>query len=217
MSKGKRTQADSERADDLIQSGLSRRRVLGGIAALPVLYGIGAAATPAFAAAATKPDVSPKVAGSKGNASTDPDALVRGPERRYNAPLLTAGTRLVLPAGIRAVPIEDYYRRPHLASTQSAWPRMTATDGTTVDASIVPERGAPTRIAMLSGFTEGWYELVHASGRADRVTWDGRTFPFLWFYGEFGATKQAPFRDVFYTLALQPFSRNPYSRTSLAA
>ena len=46
--------------------------------------------------------------------------LVRGVERRYNAPLLTAGTRLVLPSGIKAVPIEDYYRRPHLASGQSA-------------------------------------------------------------------------------------------------
>jgi len=32
---------------------------------------------------------------------------------------------------------------------------MTATDGTTVDASIIPERGAPTRIAILSGFTDG--------------------------------------------------------------
>jgi hypothetical protein len=70
---------------------------------------------------------------------------------------------------------------------------------------------------MLSGFTEGWYELAHANGRADRVTWDAHKLPFLWFYGEFGATKQAPFRDVFYTLALQPFSRNPYSRKSLAA
>ncbi len=138
-------------------------------------------------------------------------------ERRYNAPLLTSGTRLVLPAGIKAVPIQDYYRHPHLASSGSAWPRMTATDGTTVDASIVPERGAPTRIAMLSGFTEGWYELIHASGRADRVTWDARRLPCLWLYGEFGATNEAPYYDRFYTLALEPFSRIPYSRNSLAA
>jgi len=54
-----------------------------------------------------------------------------------------------------------------------------------------PERGAATRIAMLSGFSEGWYELIHASGRADRVTWDARKLPFLWFYGEFGATNDA--------------------------
>jgi hypothetical protein len=132
-------------------------------------------------------------------------------ERRYNAPLLTPGTRLVLPADIKAVAVHDYYRRPRLASVGSAWPRVTASDGTTVDASIIPERGAPTRIAILSGFAEGWYEVIHASGRADRVTWDARKLPFLWFYGEFGATKDAPYHNRFYTLALEPFSRNPYS------
>jgi hypothetical protein len=37
---------------------------------------------------------------------------------------------------------------------------MTAADGTTVDASVIPGRGAPTRIAIVSGFTAGWYELI---------------------------------------------------------
>ncbi|HSY14585.1 MAG TPA: hypothetical protein VK816_01255 [Jatrophihabitantaceae bacterium] len=217
MSRGKRPQADSERTEELGQSGLSRRRVLGGIAALPVLYGI-ASAAPALAATATKPnDATASGTAAKGSSTTPAEGLVRGVERRYNAPLLTPGTRLVLPPGIKAVAIEDYYRGPHLAAVASAWPSVIAADGSTVDAAIVPDRGAPTRIAMLSGFTEGWYELAHANGRADRVTWDAHKLPFLWFYGEFGATKQAPFRDVFYTLALQPFSRNPYSRKSLAA
>lgn len=217
MSRGRRPQADSERTDDQRQSGLSRRRVLGGIAALPVLYGIGSAA-PALTATATKPDnAPPSGTAAKGSSTTPAEGLERGVERRYNAPLLTPGTRLVLPPGIKAVAIEDYYRGPHRAAAASAWPSVIAADGTTVDASVVPDRGAPTRIAMLSGFTEGWYELAHANGRADRVTWEAHKLPFLWFYGEFGATKQAPFRDVFYTLALQPFSRNPYSRTSLAA
>jgi hypothetical protein len=216
VSRGRRPQAGSERTDDQGQSGLSRRRVLGGIAALPVLYGIGSAA-PARAAMATEPDNAPSSGtAAKGSSATPAEGLVRGVERRDNAPLLTPGTRLVLPPGIKAVAIEDYYRGPHLAAAASAWPRVAA-DGSTVDAAIVPDRGAPTRIAMLSGFTEGWYELAHANGRADRVTWDAHKLPFLWFYGEFGATKQAPFRDVFYTLALQPFSRNPYSRKSLAA
>jgi hypothetical protein len=137
-------------------------------------------------------------------------------ERRYDAPLLTAGTRLALPAGVNAVPVVDYYRRPHVASAESAWPYMRAANGTTVDASVIPARGAPTRIAILSGFTEGWYELLHASGRADRVMWDAGKLPVLWFYGEFGATNEAPYRDRFYTLALQPFSRNPYSRNTPA-
>jgi hypothetical protein len=140
------------------------------------------------------------------------DDLVRGVVRRYHAPLLTPGTRLVLPADIKAVAVRDYYRHPHLSSVESVWPRMTASDGTTVDASIVPEHGAPTRIAVLSGFSQGWYEVIHASGRADRVTWDARKFPFLWFYGEFGATREAPYHNRFYTLALEALSRNPYSR-----
>jgi hypothetical protein len=190
---------------------LTRRGMLGGLAAsaIPVLYGFESAssalAAPGSVAAATRP-------GSAANAG---DELVRGGERRYHAPLLTPGTRVVLPADIKAVAVRDYYRRPHLAASKSAWPRVTASDGRTVDASIVPERGAPTRIAVLSGFSEGWYEVIHASGRADRVTWDARKLPFLWFYGEFGATKDAPY-NRFYTLALEPFSRNPYSRNPLA-
>ncbi|HEX4725818.1 MAG TPA: hypothetical protein VH333_25120 [Pseudonocardiaceae bacterium] len=185
---------------------ISRRRVLGGLAAIPVLATV-ATATPALATTAAQ------AAQPVPTRSYD---LARGVERRYNAPLLTAGTKLSLPAGITAVPIQDFYRNPHLASAGSAWPHLTATDGSTVDASIVPEHGAPTRIAILSGFTEGWYEIGHASGRADRVTWDARTFPFLWFYGEFGATNETPYHNWFYTLALQPFSHNPYSRNTMA-
>jgi hypothetical protein len=199
----KRQPAEPERADG---TSLTRRGMLGGLAAVPALYGIESAssalAAPAAIATATRP-ASVRDAG---------DDLVRGVERRYNAPLLAPGTRVVLPADIKAVAVRNYYRRPHLASVESAWPRMTATDGTMVDASTVPERGAPTRIAILSGFTEGWYEVIHASGRADRVTWDARKLPVLWFYGEFGATTDAPYHNRFYTLALEPFSRNPYSR-----
>jgi hypothetical protein len=202
--RGRRQPAEAERADGASDGILSRRNVLGGLATLPVLYGFTSAA-PALAGTAPPP----------GSVSKATDDLVRGAERRYNAPLLTAGTRLVLPAGIKAVPVQNYYRQPHLASGESAWPRVTATDGSTVDASIVPERGAPTRIAMLSGFREGWYELIHAGGRADRVTWDARKFSYLFVYGEFGATNEAPF-NRFYSLALQPLSRNPYSRNTLA-
>ena len=201
--RGKREHAEAERADGVGGGTLSRRGVLGGLAALPVLAGVGSA-TPALAATATRP----------GSVPTAADDLVRGVERRYNAPLLTPGTRLVLPAGVKAVPVRDYYHRPRLASAASAWPHLRAADGSTVDASVIPERGAPTRIAIVSGFTEGWYELIHANGRADRVMWDASKMPCLFVYGEFGGTDEEPFRDRFYTLALQPMSRNPYLRST---
>jgi hypothetical protein len=200
---GKRERAEAESADGEAGGTLGRRGVLGGLAVLPVLYGVGSA-TPALAASAVRPGSAPTAAGN----------LVHGAERRYNAPLLTLGTRLLLPAGVKAVPVLDCYRRPHLGSAASAWPYTRAADGTTVDASVIPERGAPTRVALVSGFTEGWYELIHTSGRADRVTWDAGKLPFVWLYGEFGGTKAAPYHNRFYTLALQPLSRNPYPRST---
>jgi hypothetical protein len=201
--RGKREHPEAERADGAGGGTLGRRHVLGGLAALPVLYGVGSA-TPALAASAVRPGRVPTAAGD----------LMRGAERRYNAPLLTPGTQLKLPAGVKAVAVQDYYHRPRVASAASTWPHMRAADGTTVDASVIPERGAPTRIAIVSGFTEGWYELTHASGRADRVMWDASKMPYLFVYGEFGGTDEEPFRDRFYTLALQPMSRNPYLRST---
>jgi hypothetical protein len=201
--RGKREHPEAERADGAGGGTVGRRSVLGGLAALPVLYGVGSA-TPALAASAVRSGSVPAAAGD----------LVRGAERRYNAPLLTRGTRLVLPAGVKAVPVQDYYHRPRVASAASMWPHLRAADGSTVDASVIPERGAPTRIAIVSGFTEGWYELTHANGRADRVMWDAGKLPCLFVHGEFGGTDEEPFRDRFYTLALQPMSRNPYPRST---
>src|SRR5260370_9719382 len=146
---------------------LGRPSALGGLAAIPVLSGLVGSAAPAAAAAAARRGSLPAAAGD----------LVQGLERRYNAPLLAPGTRLVLPAAVKAVSVRDYYHRPRLAPAASAWPYVRAADGTTVDASVIPEPGAPTRIAMLSGFTDGWYELRHANGRADRATGDAPTMP----------------------------------------
>jgi len=206
-SRGRQEPAETGRADRTGGGTPARRSVLGGLAALPVVYAV-ASATPVLAGTVADPAARPA------GATAATDDLVRGRERRYNAPLLTAGTRLLLPAGVKAVPVVDYYHRPHVARAASAWPHLRAADGTTVDASVVPERGAPTRVAVVSGFTEGWYELAHASGRADRVTWDARKLPYLFVHGEFGGTDEEPFKDRFYTLALQPMSRNPYLRST---
>ena len=162
--KGKREPAEAERADGADGGTLGRRGVLGGLAALPVLAGV-AAAGPALAAPAAPAHwrSGPAAAGD----------LLRGQERRYNAPLLTPGTRLVLPAGVKAIPVLDCYRRPRLAPAASTWPHLRAADGTTVDASVIPGRGAPTRTALVSGFTEGWYKL-HPRQRTGRPRDMGR-------------------------------------------
>jgi hypothetical protein len=185
-----------------------RRLVLGGIAAgaaIPVLSSLGGSAT-AHAATAAQP----AGAAAQRNGTGD---LVAGAEQVYNEPLLTPGTELLLPAGIKARPVRDYHTSPRLAGTASAWPYLRAADGSAVDASVVPGHGAPARIAVLSGFTEGWYEIRHANGRADRVTWDASVMPFLWLHGEFGGSNAHPY-NLFYTLALRPMSASPCSRAT---
>lgn len=204
MSITNRKHAAAARTDGVGSGTPGRRSVLGGLAAVPVLSALAVSAGPASAALAAQP----------GRGQTATGDLVLGEERRYNHPLLTPGTRLLLPAGVKAVPVLDYYHRPRVATAASAWPRVRAADGTVVDASVIPGRGAPTRVAILSGFTEGWYELAHASGRADRVTWDAGKMPHLFVHGEFGGTDEEPFRGQFYTLALRPMSRDPYLRST---
>src|SRR5262249_52607359 len=199
MTGGNRKNAEAEPTGGVGSGTLGRRSVLGGLAAIPVLSGLVGSAAPASAAAAARRGSVPAAAGGPG----------QGVERREHPPPLGPGDPAGL-AGVTAVPIQDYYHRPQLAPAASAWPRMRAADGAMVDASVVPERGAPTRVAVLSGFTDGWYEIRHANGRADRVTWDASAMPFLWLYGEFGATKAWPYHR-FYSLALQPMSPNPYS------
>ena len=200
VNRGDRKNAEAEPTDGVRGGALGRRSVLGGLAALPVLSSVGWSATAGSAATAAR----------RGSAPAAADDLVQGVQRQYNAPLLAPGTRLLLPAGIKAVHVRDYYTRPRLGSAVSAWPYLRAADGTMVDASVVPGRGAPSLVAMLSGFTDGWYEIRHANGRADRVTWDAGTMPFLWLYGEFGGSGKHRY-DQFYSLALLPMSVNPYS------
>jgi hypothetical protein len=94
--RGKPEHAEAERGDGAGSGTPGRRSVLGGLAALPVLYSV-ASASPALAETALRPDTVPAAAND----------LVCGAERRYNAPLLTPGTRL-LPTGVTAVPVPDY-------------------------------------------------------------------------------------------------------------
>jgi hypothetical protein len=203
ITRGNRKHAEAEPTDGVGSGTVGRRSVLGGLAAIPVLSGIAGSAAPALATTGARRNSVPAAAGD----------LVQGVQRQYNAPLLAPGTRIVMPKGVNVESVQDYYTQPRMAAA-SAWPSMEAADGTMVDASVVPGLGAPTCVGVLRGFTDGWYEVHHANGRADRVTWDAGTMPFLVVYGEFGATPEWPYKNRFYTLEVQPMSANPFTLNS---
>jgi hypothetical protein len=178
---------------------------LAGLATVPVFASLHGLAN--LDGGTTAPD---RPAPAAAAAATATEKIARGGVRRFNAPWLTPGARLKLPSGVQAVPVEGWFEnRTRVAPKPLAWPHLPAADGTRVDASVVPKAGAPSLMAVLSGFDRGRYELVHANGKVDRVEWDAKRFPYLWYWAEWGAAKHFPFMGSFYHLSLEPFSRNP--------
>lgn len=179
---------------------MSRRGILALLAATPIVVAIG------------KDLPSPSIGSAFSTSFDHAGKLIRGVERRFNAPMLSPGAQLRMPKGIRAVPIEGFFKnRPRVGQAAYSWPYLPAESGRIIDASIAPARGAASHMAVLSGFQQGWYELVHASGKVERVEWDVERLPFLWVWGEFGAFKDLPFNGRFYTIGVVPFSRPPVS------
>lgn len=183
-------------AESVINSKLSRRSILATIVAAPVLASLGT--------------VHNFGAGELMRPAAVADQIIRGGSRLFNAPWLAPGAQLRLPEGIKAVPVQGFFENnPSVGKTAFTWPHVPASGGEIVNASIIPERDAPSRMAILSGFTEGWYEVIHPHGKTDRVEWDARRLPYLWYWGEFGASKDLPFMGRFYTLGLEAFSNPP--------
>jgi hypothetical protein len=105
--RGKPQHAEAERADGVEGPTLSRRGVLGGLAALPVLYSIGSA-TPALTARAKRPVSVPQATGT----FPDYDALRPASDSFAN----TSVRSYVL-----EVPVETWGNRPHSFATALAY------------------------------------------------------------------------------------------------
>jgi hypothetical protein len=194
-------------AEDALMAAVTRRRVLlaglAGLASSPVLSALDNVFGATAAAAAPQP-VPGVVAGE----------LVRGGHRRFGRPFLTPGQRIRLPQGVEVLSHLDLNdtnaaRRP--GGAPHPWPKAPARDGSVVDLSVIPKPGAPSQMAYLGGFKDGWYEITDPGGRqtAARVEWDADKLPYLWLWQEWGASTDFPFHGQFYTVGFEPFSSYP--------
>ncbi|NUP61046.1 MAG: DUF4432 family protein [Nonomuraea sp.] len=129
----------------------------------------------------------------------------------YGLPFLRAGARIRLPDGVRVIPhasaIDPAGRRRVRPGGPWRWPVVPADGGGETDLSVVPERGGPSDIVYLTGFTEGWYEISGDIGM--RVEWDAALLPYLWMWQELGASTGYPWWGRVYTVGLEPFSSMP--------
>jgi Domain of unknown function (DUF4432) len=131
----------------------------------------------------------------------------------FGKPFLDESCQIRLPDGVTViphpVPIHPLGRRVK-SDQRPAWPIAEASDGGAIDLSTLPARGTISEIVYLTNFPEGWYEIVHPSkGVGIRVEWDVEVMPYLWYWMEFGASKEYPWYGRLYTVGLEPFSSYP--------
>lgn len=149
------------------------------------------------------------------NTAAVPVEAMWGHHITYGPPFLRPGCRIRLPDGVRVIPHGEAIAPDGRRITDDApfeWPHARAEDGSSLDLSVVPDRGAPSDIAYLTGFPEGqgWYEIEDpATGVGSRIAWDARQMPYLWYWQEYGATTGYPWYGRNYNIGLEPFSSYP--------
>lgn len=144
-----------------------------------------------------------------------------GQHLAYGPPLLAPGSHIRVPNGLAVLPHPepiDPPRRRVRAGGPWEWPVVPSADGGEVDLSVAPAWGSPSDIVYLSGFTEGWYELLDpAEAIGVRVEWDAAVLPYLWMWTEVGGSRDYPWWGQGRLLGLEPFSSYPTSGLAEAA
>jgi len=155
------------------------------------------------------------------NEAAVPVATMWGQHLAYGPPLLVPGSRINIQNGLVVTPHPDPINPPErlvAAGGPWDWPVVPTAAGGEVDLSVVRPWGTPSDIVYLSGFTDGWYELLDPGGTVGvRVEWDATVLPYLWLWTELGATRDYPWWGGGRVLGLEPFSSYPTSGLAEAA
>lgn len=117
----------------------------------------------------------------------------------YGRPFLRPGARIRVPEGVTVI--------PHASSIDPLGRRA-------AELFVAPPEGAPSEIVYLTGFDDGWYEVLADIGV--RVEWDADVMPYLWLWQEVGASKDWPWWGRAYVVGLEPFSSMPTDGLSTA-
>lgn len=147
------------------------------------------------------------------NESDQPVHAMWGQHLAFGRPFLRPGCRIRLPDGVRVIPHPETINPPRRAVAPGGphrWPVVPASGGSTLDLSVAPPPGSPTDVVYLTGFTEGWYEIVDPeAGIGLRAEWDAEVLPYLWQWRELGDTTGYPWWGRGYVMGLEPFSSYP--------
>ena len=135
-------------------------------------------------------------------ASLDLDAMW-GCHLAFSKPFLQPGATLVIEEGALVIP---HHSAIGAGSKTSRWPLLETTEGATIDLSLLPH-AASSEMAYIAEFSSPSYEIRQPDGGIGvRVAWDGKVFPFLRLWQEFGEAQNYPWWGQGYAVGLEPFS-----------
>ena len=138
--------------------------------------------------------------------------LMWGHHITFGRPFLGPGAVIEMPDGVEVITGDIARSHPvrRLAPNRiSPWTETVGSDGATVDLSRLPAVGSPGDMVYLRGFAEGLYRVRGATSLGLEVRWDAAVMPFVWFWQEFGTSKDYPWFGRHYNIGLEPFTSMP--------
>lgn len=137
----------------------------------------------------------------------------------FGPPFLDTDSRIVIDGGGEVFPHE--YQDPNAVRRVGSedafpWPIGKDKHGKEIDFSKLPPKETSGEMLYVHKMTSGNYRVETPSNNlAAEVKWDNTLFPYLWYWQEYGATKDYPWYGHHYNIGLEPFSS--YSTSGFAS
>jgi hypothetical protein len=147
------------------------------------------------------------------NLSDQSHETMWGAHITFGPPFLGSDSRVTVAEPAIVVPHHYENSQPMRrvgSSKNFSWPIGGDTAGRAIDFSHLPPPGTPSEMLYLTKMPSGWYRVdTPSKSMAAEVRWDASLFPYLWYWQEYGHSKEAPWFGNHYNIGLEPFSSFP--------
>ncbi len=127
----------------------------------------------------------------------------------FGEPFLAPGCVLELPSESKVVNIESTSASGRVAGGEFDWPVVKSKEGGNLDLSVIPPRDLIAEETTFVRVKQGWYNLTSpATGLRFRFEWDVSTFPWVWFWQNYGIPDYPYYGDA-WNIAVEPATSLP--------
>ena len=131
----------------------------------------------------------------------------------FGPPFLSEKSKVIFIGNPRVLPhpVEiDIGGRRVGATSEFRWPIGLDSKNLEIDFSHIPERGTESELLYISDFEEPSFRIESSDlNLAIDFEWDQTIFPYIWYWQEFGKSKEYPWFGKNFNIGLEPFSSFP--------